>query len=113
LSENVVEKTQEKLRTNLGGFHDFVVLERIEVVLDVRCRVFLNWTCTEEGVGRGGYLERHEIKLTAAPSLRTSALGLGDTDAEAMLWLEALGLGDGAPCNPKKLEHTAVSENNK
>lgn len=44
---------------------------------------------------------------------RTSDFGFGDTDADAMLWLEALGLGDGAPCNnPAKLEHTVVSGNN-
>jgi hypothetical protein len=44
------------LRTDLVGFDDLVMLERIKVVLDIDGRTFLDRTGTKERVGRGGTL---------------------------------------------------------
>jgi hypothetical protein len=103
-----INRNERRIRTNLGSFDDFVVFERIEVVLDVRGGVFLDWSCAKEGVRRSGSLSTYQHKLGWAMQPRTSDLGFGDTDAEATP--EALGLGDGAPCNPRKLEHTTLAE---
>jgi len=43
-------------RTNLRGLHDFSVLERIKVILDIHRRAFLDGPSAEERIGR---LENH------------------------------------------------------